>query len=58
MKPDALFDTCPHRAYAQDFGGKSHVPIPGTYQLLQPFYNPTKAAAINDAAMQTQKKAA
>ena len=27
--------------------GKCRVPIPSTYQLLQPFYNPEKAAIVN-----------
>ena len=31
--------------------GKCHVPIPSTYQLLQPFFNPTIAAAFTAAAI-------
>ena len=30
--------------------GKCHVPVPDTYQLLQPFYNPSKAAIANARA--------
>lgn len=34
----------------KEVGAKCHVPIPSTYQLLQPFYNPAKAAKMNELA--------
>lgn len=34
--------------------GKCHAPVPETYQLLQPFYNPKQAAAYNQAKLSTK----
>lgn len=31
--------------------GKCRVPVPATYQLLQPFYNPSKAALVNERSL-------
>lgn len=42
------------RDMATEIGGKCHVPIPSTYQLLQPFFNPAKASTYNENAMKAK----
>jgi len=42
------------RDMATEIGGKCHVPIPATYQLLQPFFNPAKASSYNAKAMKAK----